>query len=142
MRRPVDLFHDNVDDTNVHEMRLGQIGFVKGRLDSVRYGGAVPAPDAVTSPSLQIIFPDWGELFITLRDYATAKGLRVPLGARVTVAVQCISEDAEVMAIAIWEAGNPVPIPLGVPMDPLCDDEGCPRHGTPHICTTIPEQEP
>lgn len=119
----IDLFHDTIYDTNVHEMRVGQIGTVRGKLENIRYGGSGRSARGErqnpnwSDPSLCIAFADWGMLSITLRDYATAKGIRIPLGTYVCVKVQCISEDAEIMALAIWEMGdNPVPIPLGEPI--------------------------
>lgn len=111
-----DIFDDAVTDESVHEMRVGQIGTVNGRLDAVLYGNDGRLPGGISAPALRIAFSDWSNIHIALRDYATAKGLRIPIRTYVTVKVQCISEDAEVMALAIWEMGNPVPIALGEPM--------------------------
>jgi len=118
----IDLFDDIVDDASVVEMRVGQIGTVKGKLENIRYGGAERTARGEkqnpnwADPSLCIAFADWGMLSITIRDYATAKGIRIPLGTYVCVKVQCISEDAEVMALAIWEMGKGNVQPLGEPM--------------------------
>lgn len=119
MTQEVDLFDDIVDDASVVEMRVGQIGTVKGKLESVRYGdgtrrGRIRGGGG--SPSLVISFADWGQMAILLPDIPTAKGIRIPLGAYVCVKVQCISEDAEVMALAIWEMGQGNVQPLGEPM--------------------------
>lgn len=122
MTQHIDLFDGNVDDTNVHEMRVGQIGTVKGMLENVRYGGAMLGARGEkqnlswgADPSLCIAFSDWGMLFIALRDYATARSISIPLGAYVCVKVQCINEDAELMALAIWEPGKGNILPLGEP---------------------------
>lgn len=133
----IDLFDDIVDDASVHEMRVGQIGTVKGKLENVRFGGGRTTarkekanPHWGTDPSLCIAFADWGMLSITLRDHKTAKAIPFPLGTYVGVKVQCISEDAEVMALAMWELGdNPVPIAMAEPV----------RFNTPS-CTTVSPQ--
>lgn len=118
----LDLFDDLVDDASVSEMRVGQIGTVKGKLENVRYGGAdgtarkeIQNPHWA-DPSLTIAFADWGMLAITLRDYAAAKGIRIPLSTYVGVKVQKIHEDGDLMALAIWELGGLTVQPLGEPV--------------------------
>ncbi len=128
-----DIFDDIVDDASVHEMRVGQVGTVKGKLEAVRRGDAAGSRRALDynhysakhsdhvgnrwSPSIVITFSDWGMLDIPLQDMTTYDSIRYPLGTYVCVKVQCINENAEVMALAIWEMGGAgVPIPLGTPM--------------------------
>lgn len=122
MTQALDLFDDIVDDASVPEMRVGQIGTCKGKLENIRYGGGRTTARSETQnanwgdPSLTIAFADWGMLAVTLRDYATAKGIRIPLGTYVGVKVQKIHEDGDLMALAIWELGDGgAVIPLGEP---------------------------
>lgn len=124
----LDIFPDPVTDENVHEMRVGQIGTIRGKLENVRYGDGkgrrkLPSgretgfPLARGTPGLVVTLADWSMIAAGIIDTCTAKSIRIPLGTYVAVKVQCINEDAELMAIAIWELGdNPVPMPLGVPI--------------------------
>ena len=107
----IDLFDDVVDDASVTEMRVGQIGTVRGLLEAVRYG------DRRSGPGIVVRFADWGMLAIEVESEAAARSIPFRINEYVCVKVQCVDEDATVQALAIWQmGGGGVPLPLGEPM--------------------------
>jgi hypothetical protein len=106
-----DIFPDLVDDASVSEMRVGQIGTVRGRLDGLSDGST----GFGHGPWMQLQFGDWGTLAIWLPDDAIRTVRQhFQIGDYISVKVQCVDEDANVVALAIWELGaGKVPIPLG-----------------------------
>ena len=106
-----DIFDEPIDADNVHEMRVGQIGTVRGRM-SVRNWSIPPDVPAV----LTITDADWSVVYVNLPDRAAHSAIPIALNAYVGVKVQCVDEDCTLVALAIWELpdGSPV-IPLGAP---------------------------
>ena len=110
MTHEPDIFEELIDNLNMHEMRVGQIGTVKGRLSVKNWGvHDMPAVLAITDA-------DWTDVFVHLPDRAAHSAIPFALNAYVGVKVQCVDEDCTLVALAIWELpdGSPV-IPLGAP---------------------------
>ena len=127
----------SADDPDLAELRVGGIVNIRGRLSAVRYGdrhgsslgrrllqGGIEAETCIApthaDPSLVVTCADWSDIAVTLRDYATAKSIRIPLSTYVCVKAQKIHEDGDLLALAIWELGGGAVLPLGEPMrDPV-----------------------
>lgn len=100
---------DNItSDEDLVGLRMGAIVNVKGKLDAV----ITKPTNGLCAPYLCVAGPDWSLIYVNLADEATARSIRTRLGAYVTVKAEVTSEDAELEAIAMWEMGGGVPLPL------------------------------
>lgn len=102
-----DIFAEDIDANNMHEMRVGQIGTVRGRLE---------LRGSTARAILMISTIDWGSVYVHLPDGKSGSAIPFAFRTYVGVKVQCVDEDCTLVALAIWELpdGSPV-IPLSAP---------------------------